>query len=310
MRRFLAFVLLWALSTWPILGAEYRLTNGDIIKGEPASATDDGMVVRLDFGGFSPRIGWGKLTQESLKELQNNPITKKFVEPFIEQPIEEKVKERAKKKEIVLKEVPRVDHPAASSGFVPSLFKVPGLIVLILFYLANLYAAYAVAAYKQRPRALACALSAILPVIGPILILTMPDAEPVPGAEPAPGGPPPTPPAGAPANAAAAGAGSGLGLAAHGKKAETVQQVYRRGEVNFDRRFFETKFSGFFRVVPAEAEKDLVLAVKTSKGEFVAKRISRISMSEVHLMLLRGGAETPVPLGEVIEVQVRHKDAK
>jgi hypothetical protein len=86
--------------------------------------------------------------------------------------------------------------------------------------------------------------------------------------------------------------------------------VYNRSNTTFDRRFFETKFTGFFRVVPAENEKDLVLVVKAAKSEYIARRISRISMGEMHLQLQRGGTEVSVPFGEIMEVSVRNKDAK
>src|SRR5688500_5198074 len=68
------------------LGGEFRLNNGDIIRGEPVSFNDDGMVVRLDIGSHSPRLSWSKMTQETLQQLANNPQAARFVEPFIELP--------------------------------------------------------------------------------------------------------------------------------------------------------------------------------------------------------------------------------
>jgi hypothetical protein len=109
--------------------------------------------------------------------------------------------------------------------------------------------------------------------------------------------------------------GSGLGLAggaaAAGKPAANpaYSQVYNRSNTTFERRFFETKFTGFFRVVPADPEKDLVLVVKTPKQEIVATRVSRISASEIHLQLQRG-SEASVTFGEITEVSVRPKGAK
>lgn len=106
----------------------------------------------------------------------------------------------------------------------------------------------------------------------------------------------------------------GLSIAANEKPAAaatTHSAVYTRGDNTFNRRFFETKFPGFFRVVPSEADKDLILVVKTGRGEYVAKRITRISSNEMHILPLKTGtAEVLVPFGEVIQVQVRHKDAK
>jgi hypothetical protein len=103
---------------------------------------------------------------------------------------------------------------------------------------------------------------------------------------------------------------SALSVAAHKgpEKKGAEAQVFNRTDTTFDRRFFETKFTGFFRVVPADP--DMVLVVKTAKNEYVARRISRISGNEVHLQLLRGNTEVGVAYGEIAQVQVRHKDAK
>ncbi|MBI4328187.1 MAG: hypothetical protein HY674_23400 [Chloroflexi bacterium] len=322
MRRFGLFVLILSLigqAAGVGLAAEYRLTNGDVLKGEAASFNDDGLIVRLDLGGFSQRVGWGRLTQEALKELAKDPRASKFVEPFIEIPPEVKHKEKAKKKEIVLRPVPRVERPAGKPKFFASLITPPGLMVLIVLFLANLYAGYEIAQYRNRPVAMVCGLSVIAPVIGPILFLSLPaTAE----------GPSPDQQALAEAQAAAAEiltdplsnkpvpGQSGLGLAAAAKIAKseptiTEGAVYKRGDHTFNRRFFETKFPGFFRVVPGEAEKDLVIVVKAVKQEYVAKRISRISSNEMHLQLLRGGGnEVCVSFGEIVEVQIRRQDAK
>jgi hypothetical protein len=308
------FCFLWAL----LLGAhvcagEYRLTNGDILKGEPSSFNDQGVVIRLDVGGFSDRIGYGKLTQDSLKELAQAPNGKKFVTPFIEVPKEVKQKERAKKKEIVVKPVQRVERPAGKHGFFASLASPGGLFVLGALYLANLFAAFEIAVFRNRPAALVCGVSAILPFLGPLIFLATPtqgeyvDPEAAAAAQAAPSAQLSDPMA-----KAQVGSG-GLGLAGHDKPKgtqSTVGETFKRGDSTFNRRFFESKFPGFFRVVASEAEKDLVLAIKTPKQDHLAKRISRISMNEMHVMLLHGGAEVNVPFGEIMEVQVRHKDAK
>src|SRR3954463_9800537 len=107
MRRFQLLILLviWAVQS-VASAAEFKLTNGDIIRGEPAGFNSDGMIIRQEIGGFSERISWARLTQDSLKLLLDNPQAKNFVEPFIEVPIEEK-KEKKKKKKIIIKDPPR-----------------------------------------------------------------------------------------------------------------------------------------------------------------------------------------------------------
>ncbi|HEY6229265.1 MAG TPA: hypothetical protein VI282_19260 [Verrucomicrobiae bacterium] len=307
MRRFQLLVLLmiWAVQSL-LSAAEFKLTNGDIIRGEPASVDAEGMVIRQEIGGFSDRISWARLTQESLKSLLENPQAKRFVEPFIEVPIEVK-KEKEKKKEIVIREPPRPERPVQKSFFA-GLLTPAGFMVLAIIFFANIYSAFHIAKFRGRPVALVVGTSVILPVIGPILFLSMPSTDAA--------APPPT--EAAPVNtdvvsaeAKVAGMQSNLGLAAHqkgGPKQDSSAQVYKRTEVTMDRRFFETKFAGYFRMVPENP--DMVLVVKTPKQEYVARRISRISSNEVHLQLLRGNTEAGVPFGEISEVQVRHKDAK
>ena len=291
------------------LGGEYKLLNGDILRGDPASYNDDGLIVHLESGGFSPRVGWGKFTQDSLKELAKVPEAKKFVDPFIEIPIEIKHKERTQKKQIVLKDVPRVERPASKPSFFASLTNPVGLAVLLMLYLGNLYAAFEIAHFRGRPVALVCGLAAILPFVGPLMFLAMPPGEEM-AAESAEA--PQIAPAGEVVSAETrTGAPTALGLAAGAeKKGATQQATFKRGDTTFNRRFFETQFPGFFRMVPSEADKDLVLLIKTPKAEHTAKRISRITANDLHIILLRGGAEVQITFGEVIEVQLKHKDAK
>src|SRR5207253_4755869 len=125
--------------------------------------------LRLNAGGFSERISWSKLNQETLKSLMANPKTAPFVEPYIEVPAEEKAK--AKRQAIDVKPVP---HPARPQGHI-SLFAAlstpMGLVILIVLVAANLYAGYEVALFRHHPFLLVCAVSLVLPVLGPIIFL-------------------------------------------------------------------------------------------------------------------------------------------
>jgi hypothetical protein len=86
-------------------------------------------------------------------------------------------------------------------------------------------------------------------------------------------------------------------------------EVFQRGQFMFNRRFFETRFAGFFGIIRREADKDKMLQVKTPHALFVAERITRIGASEVHFEVLRGGLsqEVVVPFAEIQEVQLKHK---
>ena len=91
---------------------------------------------------------------------------------------------------------------------------------------------------------------------------------------------------------------------------ETI--VYQRGQFTFNRRFIETKFPGFFGVIRRDADRDMVLVIKCSRGEYIGQRISRIAANDLHLQVQRGHAteEIMIPFVEIKEIQVKHKDAK
>ena len=307
---------LW-LGVSSAFAAEYKLSNGDVYTGQAASFNDDGLIVRLDLGGFSPRVPWGKLSQETLKQLVEVPEAKEFAEPYIEIPIEVKERQREAKKEIRITEPTKVPHTAQRIGFFASMANPLGFGLLGIIYIANLWAAAQIARWKARPIALVVGVSAIAPILGPILFSLIPPADYVPPEAAAQEAPAAETGVNPMQQALPTGMqGSSLGLAGGGAAAPKAaanpaySQVYSRTNTTFDRRFFETKFTGFFRVAPAEPEKDLVIVVKTPKQEYVAARVSRISASEIHFQLQRGGTEASVAFGEITEVSVRPKGAK
>src|SRR5262249_36494716 len=121
-----------------------------------------------------------------------------------------------------------------------------------------------------------------------------------------PGAPPP-PPAAAAGNLRINQAAAG----GHSTGSLPTTQVFQRGAFTFNRRFFETKFAGFFGVIRREAEKDMVLLVKANRAEYVAQRITRIAANDLHLSVQRGPAteEVRVTFSDIQEVQLKHKDA-
>lgn len=322
MRKFHSLWLI-ALLGWLFAASagadEFKLANGNVLRGEVGNADEDGLVVKLDVGGFSKREPWINFSQETLKLLAQDPKVATFVEPFIELDPEQ-IKAKEKAKEIVVKPVlERMERPTPTPGLAAAFVTPIGLAILAVLMLANLYAAYEVALFRQQPVPLVCGLSVLFPVLMPLIFLCLPTRVAHAAAEAAPaeaaGG---EGPGGAKAKTTStfpAAAAGGLSLAAGAKPdaaAQTQLQTYTRGEFTLNRRFFETKFPGFFRMVPSEAEKDLVMVVKAVRGEYVAKRISRISTNEMHLQLQSGNAsaEVMVPFVEIQSVQIRHKDAK
>jgi hypothetical protein len=321
MRRHLHRWWILACATLLIAGAwarEFKLMDGTTIAGEVSDGNDYGVVFRLEVGGFTKRIPWSKFTQEALKLLAEEAKYKRFVEPFIDVPPE--FSKPKPKPPVQLREVERVERPLGRTSFFSSFTAPIGLTALGLLYMANLLAAYEIARYRNRPIAVVCGLSALLPLLGPLVFLVSPSLEAGDGAggagaaEAGPGVPEPGSP-GAGTSGRVGGSpppGGGLRVAATDKPAEggsLLGKVFKRGETTFNRRFVETQFSGFFRVVPSEAEKDLVLVVTTAKKEFVGKRISRISSNEFYLLLLQaGGKEVSIGFTEIAQIAVLHVD--
>lgn len=300
---------------------EYKLRDGTMIWGTVSDSNENGVVFRLDSGGFSPWYSWSKFSDPTLEVLAQDPQMRQFAEPFIPLPPEE----RPKPKPVVIREYPKATLPLGSPTIFSSLTGSLGLGLLALLYAANLLAAYEIALYRHRPVAVVCGVSAIVPLVGPLAFLASPSLEPPPAeyaeAEAHDEAGPGVPAAASAASATSRKVGSpppmasGLKVAAGAKSGKAggaaEKRVYNRGEVEFNRRFIETQFSGFFRVVPTDAERDLVLVIKTPKMEFIARRVSRITASEMYIQLLQAGAkEVRVVLGEIAQIIVRHKDDK
>ena len=338
MHRLHTSLVLLGLALWgafPALAEDYSLTDGTVLSGEAISFNDKGVQVKLTSGSYSERIPWTRFSQEALKSMLLIPKAKPFAEPYIELPAEEK--QKAKLAEIKIQPVPRVERSTKRPGLFAAMTTPGGMVILLVLFLANLCAAYEIAVFRNQPTALVCAISAFIPVLGPIIFLSLPrqesfldEALPLTPEEMAPGEPraeAPTPSATASQGGLTGKikkgltsmfpgkAGGGLSVRRESKAAAAAQtgpRIFKRGEVEFNRRFIETQFSGFFRIVPTEAEKDLVLFVRTEKHEYIGKRISRISANEMHVQLQTVGkvAEVNISFEDIVEIQVRHKDQR
>lgn len=304
--------------------ATFTLSNGETVIGEmlPASANDGGVQIKLGEGEYK-RVTWASFSQKDLKEFAGNPKLEPFVTPFIEITQEE----RMKRTEVPIRQPDRLDLPEKGSFFGAMFSSGLGILLMLLLYGANLYAAYEIAIFRARPLPLVMGLAAVLPVIAPIVFLSLPTQmkaaeEALPaeaGTEAAPGGP--TPGMAAPVADevnpmldASVAHPTGLKLADTGESAKPSyppSTTFQRGQFTFNRRFFETKFVGFFGSVRREAEKDMVLVFKTGRATHVATRISRIAANDIHLEVHRGhkAEEVTVPFVEIQEVVLKHKDA-
>jgi len=297
-----------------VICGEFRTITGDVYVGEVSAADADGLIVRLQTGVFSPRIDWAKLDEATIQSLADHPRAGRFVEPLLEPPAEVIALAEARKIDVRQPDrVPRPPADAAGRGVYAALTSPNGLMLLGALYLANLYAAFEIARFRWRPVPLVCGISAVLPVIGPTIFLALPrreEEEVVSATDEAVAAQSLNVASQQVASASAAAAPGSTSTAARAAalSQESLPKHFRRGETTFNRRFFETQFPSFFKVVASEADKDLVLEVSTSAGVTAASRITRISGTDL-VLKAADGTETPVELAQILEVKLRDRRA-
>lgn len=313
-RRFAVVLVLFVLTTMGVRSAwagTYPLSDGTKLEGEPISPNALGLVVKQADGTYSVRVGWTNFTQEAIKELAKLPKAKSFVEPFLE--VDEPEADKKPALEIKPKAHPRLDRPNPKAGF-GTMFSSPIAIVLfLLIYAGNIYAAFEIALFRNQHPGMVCGIAAVAPVLGPVVFLSMPTrvqksheelaaesmAEHAPEAQ----------------QLSYVHPGSGVTAeeqaAAAAAAAQPKVTTYQRGQTSFNRRFFETKFAGFLRLVPGEEEKDKIIYIKSARGEHTGSRLTRIQANELCLQIQKGEAtaEVIIPFAEIYEVQVRPKEA-
>jgi len=211
-------------------------------------------------------------------------------------------------------EVSRLELPPKQSLFGALFSSSVGLVVLLLIYAANIFAGYEIAVVRSRPIALVMGVAVVLPILGPIVFLAMPvRVESPKTAAPQPEAAPHT--FAVPSAAQPVAAGIHIVEGSWQKESPAAEpgapQIFQRGQFTFNRRFFETKFSGFFAMIRRESEKNLMLTVKTGRALFVVERITRIATNEMHVEVAQGAAkqEVTVPFAEIVEVQLKPKAA-
>lgn len=307
----------------------YTLLDGSKIEGEPISLNDNGIVFHASDGTDLPRIAYEKFTQDSIRALLQEvktPRDRSMLQPYLDD--DEPPKDKAERREIIVKAVETPPRPTGSLG-VMAIFGSPvGLFVLFVIYCANLFAAYEVATYRSQPVSTVCGLAAIpfFGVLSPIIFLAMPSrqlvdfpemelqtrfkATPPPADVPenAPTAAPPPPPE-APRKPAAYDHPAGP-MARDLMPVLPEPIVFRRGEFSFNKRFFETKLAAFLKMVPGEADKDLVVNVISARGDLIGRRITRVTANELYLQVFKGDvtADEMIPFTEVLEVRILHKD--
>ena len=278
------------------------LTDGSTLTGEMLKHDDNGLQLRV--GETYTNVAWARLSQDALKQLANDPKIKPQVEPFIEP----EVSQRAPKPEIKINAVTRLARPANPSILGGLLTSSVGKFIFFVLFLANLFAAYEISIVKARPAAQVVGLSALLPIIGPVIFLILPMVEKAATEEhvehAAPAGT-----QGAAAQAAAANPGIEIGDASwkhqEAKKAEA--QIFARGKFTFNKRFIETKFAGFIGGEPKGDAVKFTMEVKTGGGQFAVEHIAQVGMAEAIFETPNG--QVTVPFADILEIKLNPKTA-
>jgi len=307
MRRFAIHLSAFVLGLLFIHSSQaqtYRLADGNLLIGKPISFNERGLVVMQSGDIPSSRIGWTNFTEESLLELAKIPEAQEFIRPLLE-PEEDEAE--TKVVEVKPRPVERLSRLDPNAGLGALFSSTLSLSIFLLLYAANIYAGYEIALFRNLHPLVGCGAALLLPALAPLILVCLPtrvepaynpaelqyeealaeeeQVESVPVAEPAP-------------EAEAA------------KPTKAPPTIYRRGTTSFNRRFFETKFAGFLRVVPGEAEQGMEIYIQSARGEHVGTRLSKVLPTELHLQIEKGGAsaDVTIPFNEIQEVHVRPKE--
>ena len=284
----------------------FPLADGAALTGDVVKTTDAGMMLHLGDNTYT-NVPWTKFSQEALKQLSSQPKIKPFVEPFIEIPLSE----RPQKPAVKINEVSRLELPPRQSLLGALFSSSPGLFALLLLYAANLYAAYEIAVVRLRPKGLVLGVAAVLPILGPILFIALPQPVPAAPVEAAPEVDPVTfAVPGEPASEDLHVTGVTPGSAPAANTGQAAGQVFKRGQFTFNRRFIESKFSAFMGQTRGAAEAQSVFILTTASGPMIVERITQIAAADMQVEVMLGETrqEVAVPFADIQEIQIRPKD--
>ena len=302
MRKFLILLSLWFGLTASVFAAEtltLNLTDGTSVTGDIVKSDDNGMMIHTTAETYTATtIQWGRFSQDSLKQLVKNPKLQAYVEPFIEPT----AAERPPKAEIPVQPVKgRLTLPENPSIFGGLVHSSVGLFILLVIYAANLYAAFEIAVVRGKPIGVAMAVSAVLPLIGPVFFLTqpikMPPTEEELAAADAPAGAAP----GSPQEEIQIVAASWQGSQ---EEKKPQPQLFSRGKFTLNKRFIETKFAGFIGEEKGDA-KTFTMEVKTLKETFAVERIMQVGATEAIFETPNG--QVTVPFADIQEIKLNPK---
>ncbi len=293
----LIFFLTLAVAVGAGASETLTMTDGSLQAGDIVKFDDNGLLLRS--GDTYTNLPWGRFSQESLKQLSANPKIRGLVDVFIDPD----PSQRPPKAEITINPVERLERPAHPSLFGGLAASPVGWFIFLVLYLANLYAAYEVSIIRSRSALQVVGLSAVLPVIGPVIFLWMPMKQEAPPASVIEAAPEPTRyQASTPEIQITEASWQPQGE----KKPEG--QVYSRGKYTFNKRFVETRFAAFIGAVPGDLAQKFTMELKTMKDHFAVQHISEVTPTDVILETV-GRGKIPVPLADILEIKLNPRTA-
>lgn len=305
MRKLLfIFSLVLAVASAALAAETVTLTDGSTQAGDIVKFNDNGLMLRTAADTYT-NVSWGQMSQESLKQLAENPKIRPLVEVFIEPD----ASARPAKAPIHVKEPERLKFPGKNGEPAPSLFgglagSPVGLFILLVLYAANLYAGYEVSIIRARPAWQVIGLSAVLPIVGPVVFLALPMKVEAPVEEvhfDAPAGT---------AEAAAQRSPEEIQIVEASWRTEEKKpeaQVFARGKFTFNKRFVETKFAGYIGEPKGDALK-FSMEVKTAAQHFAVERIMQVAATDV-IFETAQPAQVTVALNDILEIKLTPKTA-
>ena len=305
--RNLLFTLFFVAAVCSLRADTFTLTDGASFTGDVVKPDDNGLMVHTSTDTFT-NLAWGRLSQDTLKQLLGNPKLKAYAEPFIEPD----PAQRPPKQEITVNAVQRLTIPAAPSVLGGLFTSSLGWFMLLVVYVANLVAAYEIAIVKARAKGQVIGVAAVLPIIGPDIFLILPmytgPSADEKSAE------------AAAAEVAAAQAAQKIQITdASWKKEEAAAaqaggqkkveaQVFPRGKFTFNKRFVETKFAAYLGNADSGQAREFAMEVKTSKESFQVTRIAEAAATELILATADRG-QVSVPYTDIQEVKLNPRNA-
>jgi hypothetical protein len=302
-RKFLFLLSLWLGLTANVFAAEtLSLTDGTSVSGDIVKFDDNGMMIHTTADAYTT-LPWAKFSQEALKQLTANPKIKPLVEPFIEPTAADRPPKAEIKAPTVTRIIKSPDelHPSIFGGLVHSSL---GWFILLVIYAANLYAAFEIAVVRGKPIGVAMAISAVLPLAGPIFFLSQPIKVPPTEEEMTAEGTPAAAAPGSPAEEIQIVSASWQGGSMEEKKLQPL--VFSRGKFTFNKRFIETKFAGFIGEAKGDA-KAFTMEVKTLKETFAVECIKQVGATEAIFETPTG--QVTVPFADIQEIKLNPKPA-